>query len=236
LSYRFSSRAIPPLSQIVNVGRSNIRAVAVRRQCELQYFLQRLNTLSDEVAHCDLIYTFFHPIYRDTEPETRKLNGKFDDYFNLTISNSGMPDIRADANSQCQLLLRISLDQPNSELRIFVGHAKNLPLVGREQAPDSYVKTYLRWGVTQHQKHWKRKTQVVRNAQNPTYNTEVEQKCIIFVNLISTDLLFPLKFVHIFCHPNINQQLLSIQSFTFEFGCVRLAFGQCCSQRQLSPL
>jgi Ca2+-dependent lipid-binding protein len=86
-----------------------------------------------------------------------------------------MPDIRVDINSQCQLLLRISLDQPNSELRIFVGHAKNLPLVGREQPPDSYVKTYLRWGVAQHNKQWKRKTQVVKNAQNPTFNAEVDK-------------------------------------------------------------
>lgn len=75
LSYRFSSRVIPPLSHTVNVGRTNIRAVAARRQVELQYFLQRLFALSDEVAHSDLIYTFMHPLYRDTEPESRKING-----------------------------------------------------------------------------------------------------------------------------------------------------------------
>ena len=159
LCYRFSSRAIPSLSHTVNVGRTNIRAVAVRRQVELQYFLQRLFALADEVSHSELVYTFLHPLYRDTEPETRKLNG--------------MPDIWADADSQCQLLLRISLDEPNAELRIFVGHAKNLPLVGRVQAPDSYAKIYLRWKVSQQEKQWKRKTQVVRNAQNPTYNTEI---------------------------------------------------------------
>lgn len=84
-----------------------------------------------------------------------------------------MPDIRVDLNAQCQVLLRLSLDQPRSELRIFVGHAKNLPLVGRGEAPDSYMKTYLRWGVAQQQRQWKRKTHVIRNAQNPTYNAEV---------------------------------------------------------------
>lgn len=169
LSYRFSSRAIPPLSHTVNVGRTNIRAVAVRRHVELQYFLQRLFALSDEVAHSDLVYTFLHPLFRDTEPESRNLNG--------------MPDLRADGNFQCQVLLHLAQDQPNNELRIFVGHAKNLPLIGREQAPDSYVKTYLRWGVAPQQKHWKRKTQVVRNAQNPTYNAEL---CYSLASLHST--------------------------------------------------
>uniref|UniRef100_A0A914GS26 Phosphatidylinositol-4-phosphate 3-kinase n=1 Tax=Globodera rostochiensis TaxID=31243 RepID=A0A914GS26_GLORO len=161
LCYRFSSRAIPQLCHTVNFGRTNIRAVAVRRQVDMQYFLQRLFALSDEVAHSELVYTFMHPIYRDTEPEARKF--------------SALSETCADGlSAQCQLLLRLAWDESQSELRIFVGHAKNLPLVGREQPPDSYVKSYLRWtGTVAPQRQWKRKTHVVRNAQNPTYNAEV---------------------------------------------------------------
>lgn len=54
-----------------------------------------------------------------------------------------------------------------------MGHAKKLPFIGREQTPDSYVKTYLRPAQNSGQKYFKRKTLVVKNAQNPTYNSEV---------------------------------------------------------------
>ena len=88
-----------------------------------------------------------------------------------------MPDILPDTNAHCQLLLRIALYQ-SADLRIFVGHARNLPFVSREQSPDSYVKTYLRWGDEDDSllfspRYWKRKTRVVKNTQNPTYNEEV---------------------------------------------------------------
>nr|CAD2181052.1 unnamed protein product [Meloidogyne enterolobii] len=164
LCYRFSIRAIPSLSQTVTIlGRTNVREVAIRRVPELQVFLQKLFKLSDEVAHCDLVYTFLHPLFRDTEPESRKING--------------IPDILPDLNFHCQVLLRITLlDQ--ADLRIFVGHARNLPLVSRDQSPDSYVKTYLRWGEEDDSilfapRYWKRKTRVVKNTQNPTYNQEI---------------------------------------------------------------
>ncbi|KAF7635539.1 hypothetical protein Mgra_00005081 [Meloidogyne graminicola] len=164
LCYRFSSRAIPPLSQTVTIlGRTNVREVAIRRQPELQTFLLKLFKLSDEVAHCDLVYTFMHSLFRDTEPESRKING--------------MSDILADTNVHCQILLRITLEQ-FSELKIFVAHARNLPLISRDQSPDSYVKTYLRWGEMDDSllfspRYWKRKTRVVKNTQNPTYNEEI---------------------------------------------------------------
>uniref|UniRef100_A0A915MYB8 Phosphatidylinositol-4-phosphate 3-kinase n=1 Tax=Meloidogyne javanica TaxID=6303 RepID=A0A915MYB8_MELJA len=164
LCYRFSIRAIPSLSQTVTIlGRTNVREVAIRRVPELQVFLQKLFKLSDEVAHCDLVYTFLHPLFRDTEPESRKING--------------IPDILPDLNFHCQVLLRITLlDQ--ADLRIFVVHARNLPLVSRDQSPDSYVKTYLRWGEEDDSilfapRYWKRKTRVVKNTQNPTYNQEI---------------------------------------------------------------
>jgi phosphatidylinositol-4-phosphate 3-kinase len=69
LRLRFSNSAIPALGRSMGVGRTNIHQVAAKRQIELQEFLQRLFKLSNEVVHCDLIYTFFHTLYRDCEPD-----------------------------------------------------------------------------------------------------------------------------------------------------------------------
>ncbi|KAI1732417.1 phosphatidylinositol 3- and 4-kinase domain-containing protein [Ditylenchus destructor] len=161
LCYRFSSRAIPRLTTTSNFGRSNIKVVARKRQLELENFLQSLFRLPDEVAHSDLVYTFFHTLYRDSEPYTARnpdANANFrNDYL----------------NSAPQILLRLSYDEAKSEFRAFVGHARQLPLIGNCTPPDSYVKTYLREMHAPQQKYWKRKTLVVKNAQNPTYNAEI---------------------------------------------------------------
>lgn len=55
LCFRFSCRAIPPLTLTSTVGRTNVREVALKRQPELEHFLQRLFALSDEVAHVILV-------------------------------------------------------------------------------------------------------------------------------------------------------------------------------------
>jgi hypothetical protein len=123
-----------------------------------------------------------HPLFRDTEPESRKINGYFLNFFKINFFMIGVPDILPDSNINCLLLLRITLFQL-TQLRIFVRHAKNLPYIGREQSPDSYVKIYLRWGNKEENnnntsllfspRHWKQKTKVIKNTQNPTYNEEV---------------------------------------------------------------
>uniref|UniRef100_A0A915D1Q1 PX domain-containing protein n=1 Tax=Ditylenchus dipsaci TaxID=166011 RepID=A0A915D1Q1_9BILA len=139
LCYRFSSRAIPALSMSSNIGRTNVRTVAMKRQLQLEGFLQALFRLSDEVAHSDLVYTFFHTLYRDSEPE-------------IARAQELKSSIRHDINSPPQLHLRLSLDETRSEFRVF---------------------TYLRQLHSPQQKHYKRKTLVVKSATNPTYNAEL---------------------------------------------------------------
>ncbi|VDP36279.1 unnamed protein product, partial [Heligmosomoides polygyrus] len=49
-------------------------------------------------------------------------------------------------------------------------HVKHLALLATGQAPDTYVKSYIR---PDPQNLTKRKTQVVKASQNPTFNREV---------------------------------------------------------------
>lgn len=51
----------------MHVGRSNIKTVAERRLPEIRLFLLSLFNAADEIAHSDLVYTFFHPILRDQQ-------------------------------------------------------------------------------------------------------------------------------------------------------------------------
>uniref|UniRef100_A0A0K0D868 C2 domain-containing protein n=1 Tax=Angiostrongylus cantonensis TaxID=6313 RepID=A0A0K0D868_ANGCA len=86
-------------------------------------------------------------------------------------------------NNQCEIYLRIQFNgnKQHSNLSIFVGHVKHLALLTTGQAPDAYVKSYIRpdpHNLT------KRKTQVVKASQNPTFNREVCLKLIIFSDTV----------------------------------------------------
>lgn len=51
----------------MHVGRSNVKSVAERRLPQIQRFLISLFNSADEIAHSDLVYTFFHPLLRDQQ-------------------------------------------------------------------------------------------------------------------------------------------------------------------------
>lgn len=57
------------LSSGIHVGRSNVQTVAERRLPEIRLFLVSLFDSADEIAHSDLVYTFFHPILRDQQEQ-----------------------------------------------------------------------------------------------------------------------------------------------------------------------
>lgn len=64
----------------MHVGRSNIKQVAEKRIKEISQFLTSLFRTADEIAHSDLVYTFFHPLLRDQQiPDqfSRKVKGKY---------------------------------------------------------------------------------------------------------------------------------------------------------------
>lgn len=61
------------------MGRSNVQTVAERRLPEIRLFLVSLFDSADEIAHSDLVYTFFHPILRDQQEQdinVAKVKGK----------------------------------------------------------------------------------------------------------------------------------------------------------------
>lgn len=49
------------------MGRSNIKQVAEKRLPDIQQFIATLFQTADEIAHSNLVYTFFHPLLRDQE-------------------------------------------------------------------------------------------------------------------------------------------------------------------------
>ncbi|TMS36679.1 hypothetical protein L596_003781 [Steinernema carpocapsae] len=164
LCRRFPIAILPPLSRGTTMGRSNIRSVAQRRQFDIQLFLQQLFELSDEIAHCDFIYTFFHSIYRDCDPAAVNKGQNLAQAEETTERNS------SNVNGAGNIFLRLSYVEAQGHFSVFVGHGKHIPLVGSGQPPDSYVKTYLR---PDPQRASKKKTQVVKNTQNPTFNEEI---------------------------------------------------------------
>lgn len=156
LCRRFPIAQLPPLSRGSSVGRVNIRSVAQRRQTDIQQFLDLLFDYHPEVAHCDLVYTFFHMMFRDSAPEESNR-------LSQVLSN----DDTKTSITGC-IFLRIGFNQQARVLSVFIGHVKDLKPVNG-QAPNSYVKTYLH---PDPQRTSKKKTHIVKNTQTPTFNKE----------------------------------------------------------------
>lgn len=156
--------------------------------------------MHDEVSHSDLIYTFFHPLCRDSDPDAMRNipnNTTCSDGLLLVDARTGLIDVP-------QIQLRLTLDTNNQTLRVFVGHASNwflflslwflciylgnIPLVGKDHTvPDTYAKLYLRLPqFVQLQKIFKRKTQIVSRSQNPTYNEELVYSLSSYLSLEKT--------------------------------------------------
>uniref|UniRef100_A0AC34QE78 Phosphatidylinositol 3-kinase n=1 Tax=Panagrolaimus sp. JU765 TaxID=591449 RepID=A0AC34QE78_9BILA len=154
---RFGASSLPVLDASSGFGRSNTRQVAGQRKIVLQQFFYRFLQLSNEIKMCDSFYTFFHAIHRDTNPEVVK------DTINQGISPTGATAVH----------LSFCVEKESNILKIFVGHARNLPLIGGTATtpPDSYVKIYVR---PDRMENTKRKSDVVRNTCNPTFNTHIE--------------------------------------------------------------
>ncbi|EJW72796.1 hypothetical protein WUBG_16297, partial [Wuchereria bancrofti] len=82
------------------------------------------------------------------------------------------------------IFLRLTYDQQDGDLNVFVGHVRGLKIING-QAPDSYVKTYLR---PDPQRSSKRKTHVVKNTQMPTFNEELNYQLLSDTNLVNRAL------------------------------------------------
>uniref|UniRef100_A0A2K5JVD8 Uncharacterized protein n=1 Tax=Colobus angolensis palliatus TaxID=336983 RepID=A0A2K5JVD8_COLAP len=134
------------------LGRTHIKDVAAKRKIELNSYLQSLMNASTDVAECDLVCTFFHPLLRDEKAEG--------------IARSADAGSFSPTAGQIGGAVKLSISYRNGTLFIMVMHIKDL--VTEDGAdPNPYVKTYL---LPDNHKTSKRKTKISRKTRNPTFN------------------------------------------------------------------
>eukprot|EP00069_Balaena_mysticetus_P018245 bmy_02398T0 len=75
----FPSSLLPSFPSRFVIGRSRGEAVAERRREELNGYIWHLIHAAPEVAECDLVYTFFHPLSRDEKAAGTSLAPKSSD-------------------------------------------------------------------------------------------------------------------------------------------------------------
>ncbi|TRZ12557.1 hypothetical protein HGM15179_014536 [Zosterops borbonicus] len=151
----FPSSLLPSFPSRFVIGRSRGEAVAERRKEELNGYIWHLIHAAPEVAECDLIYTFFHPLPRDEKAAGTNPTPKAAD---ATWARS-LGKVGGE--------VKLSISYKNNKLFIMVMHIRGLPPLQDGNDPDPYVKTYL---LPDPQKTTKRKTKVARKTCNPTYN------------------------------------------------------------------
>lgn len=146
----------------LHVGRSNTRQVADRRFGDVQAFLTSLFSLADEIAHSDLVYTFFHPLLRDQQDvDQRNRKGE-----------STEPETSGSGS------LKLSVQYASGVLSVLILHAQSLALTPQGLPPNPYVKVYL---VPDPTKETKRKTRVLKRNSHPSFMEMLEYRLPIDV-------------------------------------------------------
>ncbi|XP_055528495.1 phosphatidylinositol 4-phosphate 3-kinase C2 domain-containing subunit beta [Wyeomyia smithii] len=161
LCIHFPLAKLHSLPSGIHVGRSNVKTVAERRLPEIRQFLISLFNSADEIAHSDLVYTFFHPLLRDQQEadiHAAKVKG------NPAIS---------DEYQQLRGEIKFSLQYHRDALIVMIQHARALPATPNNPEPNTYVKVYLR---PDQSKATKRKTKVVRKNCNPSFMETLEYR------------------------------------------------------------
>ncbi|XP_033063779.1 phosphatidylinositol 4-phosphate 3-kinase C2 domain-containing subunit alpha isoform X2 [Trachypithecus francoisi] len=152
LSIIFPLWKLPGFPNKMVLGRTHIKDVAAKRKIELNSYLQSLMNASTDVAECDLVCTFFHPLLRDEKAEG--------------IARSTDAGSFSPTAGQIGGAVKLSISYRNGTLFIMVMHIKDL--VTEDGAdPNPYVKTYL---LPDNHKTSKRKTKISRKTRNPTFN------------------------------------------------------------------
>uniref|UniRef100_A0A8P0P9R1 Phosphatidylinositol 4-phosphate 3-kinase C2 domain-containing subunit alpha n=2 Tax=Canis lupus familiaris TaxID=9615 RepID=A0A8P0P9R1_CANLF len=152
LSIIFPLWKLPGFPNRMVLGRTHIKDVAAKRKIELNSYLQNLMSASTDVAECDLVCTFFHPLLRDEKAEG--------------LARSADAGPFSPTPGQIGGAVKLSVSYRNGTLFIMVMHIKDL--VTEDGAdPNPYVKTYL---LPDTHKTSKRKTKISRKTRNPTFN------------------------------------------------------------------
>ncbi|XP_055692342.1 phosphatidylinositol 4-phosphate 3-kinase C2 domain-containing subunit alpha isoform X1 [Lutzomyia longipalpis] len=153
LCLHFPLAKLHSLPSGIHVGRSNVKTVADKRLPEIRTFLISLFNSADEIAHSDLVYTFFHPLLRDQQEADIHVA-------KVKETKSAIPTERVCGE------IKLSLQYHRGALTVMVHHARSLPVTTSGQEPNTYVKVYLKPDPT---KATKRKTKVVRKNCFPSF-------------------------------------------------------------------
>uniref|UniRef100_A0A8K9X613 Phosphatidylinositol-4-phosphate 3-kinase catalytic subunit type 2 beta n=1 Tax=Oncorhynchus mykiss TaxID=8022 RepID=A0A8K9X613_ONCMY len=147
----FPSSKLPSFPSRFLIGRSRGEAMADRRKDELNGYVWHLVHAAPEVAQCDLIYTFFHPLQRDEKPGT------------VVNTLQSKPAVSGKVVGEVKLSISYKSDKLFIMLYTVIVDILTTP----PPYPDPYVKLYL---LPDPQKTGKRKTKAARRTCNPTYN------------------------------------------------------------------
>ncbi|XP_050978667.1 phosphatidylinositol 4-phosphate 3-kinase C2 domain-containing subunit beta [Labeo rohita] len=156
----FPSSKLPSFPSRFVIGRSRGEALADRRKEELNGYVWHLIHASQDVAQCDLIYTFFHPLPRDERA------GSVGTVVNA-LHNKQADVTWAPVPGTVAGEVKLSILYKSDKLFIMVMHIRGLQSLQDGTDPDPYVKLYL---LPDPQKTSKRKTKAARRTCNPTYN------------------------------------------------------------------
>ncbi|XP_044760959.1 phosphatidylinositol 4-phosphate 3-kinase C2 domain-containing subunit alpha-like [Coccinella septempunctata] len=150
------------LSSGLHVGRSNIKQVAEKRFHEVAQFIKSLFLCAKEIAHSELVYTFFHPLLRDQQ---------FQEDFYRKTKDRGLGYKKESGRLKGQL--KLSLQFSKGVFSVMVHHVRGLALMPNGQEPSTYVKVYLQPDTT---KSTKRKTKVVKRNCHPSFMEMLEYR------------------------------------------------------------
>ncbi|XP_043932685.1 phosphatidylinositol 4-phosphate 3-kinase C2 domain-containing subunit beta [Protopterus annectens] len=151
----FPSSKLPSFPSRFMISRPRGEAVADKRKEELNGYVWHLIHAAPEVAECELVYTFFHPLPRDDKSNTNSNIPKYPD------APCTLPAGKLGGE------VKLSVSYKNDKLFIMVMHIRGLQPLQDGNDPDPYVKIYL---LPDPQKTSKRKTKFARKTCNPTYN------------------------------------------------------------------
>ncbi|KAG5888354.1 hypothetical protein JTB14_020754 [Gonioctena quinquepunctata] len=146
------------------MGRSNIKQVAQKRFHEVSLFVKSLFLCAHEIAHSDLVYTFFHPLLRDQQ---------YSEEYSKKVKDRTV-DIQYEPG-RLKGQLKLSLQYRKGVFTVMVHHARGLPRLANGQEPSTYVKVYLQPDA---QKNTKRKTKVVKKNCHPSFMEMLEYRMI----------------------------------------------------------
>ncbi|XP_076860099.1 phosphatidylinositol 4-phosphate 3-kinase C2 domain-containing subunit beta isoform X2 [Brachyhypopomus gauderio] len=158
LRLSFPSSKLPSFPSRFVIGRSRGEGMADRRKDELNGYVWHLIHAAPEVAQCDLVYTFFHPLPRDERPLGTGVN---------TLNNKPAEVPWTPVPGKVVGEVKLSISYRSDKLFIMVMHIRGLQPLQDGTDPDPYVKLYL---LPDPQKTSKRKTKAARRTCNPTYN------------------------------------------------------------------